>query len=256
MATNYLQLTNELLREMNEVPLTTSNFSSAIGVQAHAKDCINRAYLDIVLEEPQWPFLSVGDSGTTDPMYGNTYVETVANTRWYELKPASSSILDDYGSIDWDNFYLTTVGVTGEAAPYTAKNLRFTTIEEWKDYYRASENADDADAANGGEPKRVIRSPDGRMFGLSPIPDKVYRVWFYAYNQPTQLSAYSDEIIFPDMYKPVLLARARYFVHQFKEAIQAAALANEEYRRGLRLMKTNLMVPEPFYIKDDRVRFV
>jgi hypothetical protein len=256
MATNYLQLTNELLREMNEVPLTTSNFSSAIGVQAHAQDCINRAYLDIVLEEPQWPFLSVGDSGTTDPMYGNTYIETVANTRWYELKPASNSILNDYGSIDWDNFYLTTVGVTGESAPYTAKNLRFTTIEEWKDYFRASENADDAEDENGGEPKRVIRSPDGRMLGLSPIPDKVYRVWFYAYSQPTQLSAYSDEIVFPDVYKPVLLARARYFVHQFKEAIQPAALANEEYRRGLRLMKSNLMAPEPFYIKDDRMRFV
>jgi hypothetical protein len=256
MATTYLQLTNELLREMNEVALTSSNFSSAIGIQAHVKDCVNRAYLDIVLEEPQWPFLSVGDSGTTDPMYGNTYVETVANTRWYELKPASSSILDDYGSVDWDNFYLTTVGVTGESAPYTAKNLRFTTVDEWKDFYRARENADDAEDANGGEPKRVIRSPDGRMFGLSPIPDKVYRVWFYAYTQPTQLSAYSDAIVFPDMYKTVLLSRARYFIHQFKENIQPAALALEEYRRGLKLMKSNLMTPEPFYIKDDRVRFV
>jgi len=256
MATTYLQLTNELLREMNEVPLTTSNFSSAIGIQAHAKDCINRAYLDIVLEEPQWPFLSVADSGTTDPMYGNVYVETVANTRWYELKPASDSIKDDYGAIDWDNFYLTTVGVTSEVAPYVAKNLKFTTIEEWKDFYRARENADDVENANGGEPKRVIRSPDGRMFGLSPIPDKVYRVWFYAYNQATQLSDYSDEIVFPDVYKTVLLARARYFVHQFKEAVQPAALALEEYRRGLRLMKSNLMVPEPFYIKDDRRRFV
>ena len=256
MATTYLQLTNELLREMNEVVLTSSNFSSAIGIQAHVKDCVNRAYLDIVLEEPQWPFLSVGDSGTTDPMYGNTYVETVANTRWYELKPASASILDDYGSVDWDNFYLTTVGVTGESAPYTAKNLRFTTVDEWKDFYRARENADDAEDANGGEPKRVIRSPDGRMFGLSPIPDKVYRVWFYAYTQPTQLSAYSDAIVFPDMYKTVLLSRARYFIHQFKENIQPAALALEEYRRGLKLMKSNLMTPEPFYIKDDRVRFV
>jgi hypothetical protein len=256
MATTYLQLTNELLREMNEVVLTSSNFASAIGIQAHVKDCVNRAYLDIVLEEPQWPFLSVGDSGTTDPMYGNTYVETVANTRWYELKPASDSILDDYGSVDWDNFYLTTVGVTGESSPYTAKNLRFTTVDEWKDFYRARENADDAEDANGGEPKRVIRSPDGRMFGLSPIPDKVYRVWFYAYTQPTQLSTYSDAIVFPDMYKTVLLSRARYFIHQFKENIQPAALALEEYRRGLKLMKSNLMTPEPFYIKDDRVRFV
>lgn len=256
MATTYLQLTNELLREMNEVTLTSGNFSSAIGIQAHAKDCINRAYLDIVLEEPQWPFLSVADSGTTDPMYGNTYIETVANTRWYELKPASDSILDDYGYVDWNNFYLTTVGVAGETAPYTAQNLKFTTIDEWKDFYRASENADDAEDANGGQPKRVIRSPDGRMLGLSPIPDKVYRVWFYAYNQPTQLSTFGDTIVFPDGYKPVLLSRARYYAHQFKENIQPAALALEEYRRGLRLMKGNLMTPDPFYIKDDRMRFV
>ena len=57
MATTFLQLTNELLRELNEVVLTSSTFSGAVGIQAHAKDCINRAYLDIVNEEPQWPFL-------------------------------------------------------------------------------------------------------------------------------------------------------------------------------------------------------
>ena len=104
MATTYLQLTNELLREMNEVVLTSSNFSSAIGLQAHAQDCVNRAYLDIVLEEPQWPFLATGLSGATDPMYGNVYVETVAGTRWYLLKSDSSSLTTDYSYIDWNNF--------------------------------------------------------------------------------------------------------------------------------------------------------
>ena len=46
MATTYLQLTNELLRESNEVVFTSSNFSSAIGIQQFAKDCVNRAYND------------------------------------------------------------------------------------------------------------------------------------------------------------------------------------------------------------------
>ena len=167
MAT-YLNLTNELLREMNEVVLTSSNFGDAVGIQQHAKDAINRAYLDIVNEEPQWPFLATGESGATDPMYGNVYVETTANTRWYELKAASSSITADYSYVDWDNFLLTTVGVSGESAPYVAQNLRFVTTEEWKDNFRLSENKDDADAANGGEPRRIIRSPDARKFGLSP----------------------------------------------------------------------------------------
>ena len=101
MATTYLQLTNELLRELNEVVLTSSNFSAAIGIQAHAKDCINRAYNDIVMAEPQWGFLATGESGATDPFYGNVYVETVAGTRWYELKSSSSSVTTDYGAIDW-----------------------------------------------------------------------------------------------------------------------------------------------------------
>ena len=256
MAETFLNLSNELLRELNEVSLTSTTFSSAIGVQAHVKDSVNRAYLDIVNEEPQWPFLATGLSGATDPMYGNVYVETVAGTRWYLLKSDSSSLTTDYSYIDWDNFLLTTVGVSGESAPHTIRNLRFTTTEEWKDYFRISQNKDDSDSQNYGVPSRVIKSPDNRKFGLSPIPDQVYRIWFYAYDLPTELSAHGDQIIFPNIYKPVLLARARYYVHQFKENPQASAFALDDYRRGLKLMKLHLLEPTPGYFKDDRIRFV
>ena len=256
MATNYLQLCNEVLREINEVELTSADFATSVGIQSHVKDLVNRAYLDIVNEEPQWPFLSVGESGDTDPMYGNAYVETVAGTRWYELKPSSDSLVTDYGYIDWDNFLLTTVGVSGESAPYTIRNLRFTTIEEWKDYFRISQNKDDADTQNYGVPDRVIKSPDNRKFGLSSIPDKVYRIWFYAYALPTELSAYTDELVFPDLYVPVLINRTRYYVHQFKDNAQAAAFSNEDYKKGLKNMKLNLMEPTPGYFKDDRMRFI
>ena len=51
MAATYLEITNELLRELNEVALTSATFAGAIGVQQHIKDCVNRAYLDIVNEE-------------------------------------------------------------------------------------------------------------------------------------------------------------------------------------------------------------
>jgi len=256
MAETFLNLSNELLRELNEVSLSSTTFSSAIGVQAHVKDAVNRAYLDIVNEEPQWPFLATGLSGATDPMYGNVYVETVAGTRWYLLKTSSSSLTTDYGYIDWGNFLLTTVGVSGESAPHTIRNLRFTTTEEWKDFFRISQNKDDSDTQNYGVPSRVIKSPDNRKFGLSPIPDKVYRIWFYAYDLPTELSAHGDQIVFPNIYKPVLLARARYYVHQFKENPQASAFALEDYRRGLKLMKLHLLEPTPGYFKDDRIRFV
>ena len=255
MATTYLQLTNELLRDLNEVALTSSTFASAIGVQQHAKDLVNRAYLDIVTEEPKWPFLATAESGASDPTFGNVSLETVAGTRWYELKPASSSLTTDYGAVEFENFYLTTVGVSGESAPFVARNLRYTTIEEWKDFYRISENLDDADTQQFGVPSRVIRSSDGRTFGLSPIPDKVYNVHFYAYNAPTALSAHGDEIVLPDQYANVVTARARYYVWQFKESPQQAAFALDDYKKGMRQMKSNLINPAPKYIGDDRRYF-
>jgi len=253
MATTYLTLTNELLRELNEVVLTSSNFGDAVGIQGHAKDCINRAYSDIVMEEPQWAFLATGESGATDPFYGNVYVETVAGTRWYELKESSSSITADYGSVDWDNFYLTTIGVSGESAPYTSQNLKFINSSDWVRYKREAENADDSDSQSYGEPTHVIRSPDARKFGVSPIPDKVYRVWFFAWDLPTALSAHGDAIVFPDVYSPVLMARARYHFHQFKDAPQQAAFALEDYKKGLKQMRSSLMNPVPKYMSTDHI---
>ena len=47
MATTYLDLTNEVLRELNEIPLTSANFSSAVGLQQFVKDSVNKSIFDI-----------------------------------------------------------------------------------------------------------------------------------------------------------------------------------------------------------------
>ena len=160
MATTYLELTNEVLRELNEIPLTSANFGDAVGLQQFVKDAVNKSIFDIANEEPQLPFFSAAASGGTDPFYGNVTVATVAGTRWYTLKSGSSSITTDYASIDWDDFYLTTINVSGETAPYVSKGLNFLTLDDWKRYYRDNENEDDADSQNYGEPIHVIKSPD------------------------------------------------------------------------------------------------
>jgi len=255
MATTYLTLTNDILRELNEIELTSATFSSAKGIQNFVKESINKSINDIANEEPQLPFFAVAASGGTDPFYGNVTVASVAGTRWYTLKAGSSSITTDYSSIDWDDFYLTTINVSGESAPYVSKGLSFLTLEDWTRYYRNSENSDDADSQNYGEPQYVIRSPDHRKFGLSPIPDKVYNVHFYAYNAPTSLSAFGDEIVLPDQYANVITARARYYVWQFKESPQQAAFALDDYKKGMRQMKSNLINPSPSYMTDDRRYF-
>ena len=255
MATTYLSLTNEVLRELNEIQLTSGTFSGAVGIQAFVKESINRSIFDIANEEPQLPFFAAAASGGTDPFYGNVTVASVAGQRWYTLKADSSSITTDYASIDWDDFYITTISVSGESAPYVSKGLRYINLTDWRRYLRDSENADDADTQNYGEPRYVIRSPDHRKFGLSPIPDKVYNVHFYAYTIPTALSAHSDAMVLPDQYGPVITAKTRYYVHQFKEQLQQAAFAMDDYKKGMRNMKNNLVNPDPKRMTDDRIYF-
>ena len=255
MATTYLDLTNEVLRELNEIPLTAANFANATGLQKFVKDTVNKSIFDIANEEPQLPFFSSGLSGATDPFYGNVTVPTVAGQRWYTLKSDSYSITTDYASIDWDDFYVTTINVSGETAPYVSRGLRFLTLDDWKRYYRDSENEDDANTQNYGEPKFVIKSPDNRKFGLRPIPDKVYNVHFYAFVRLTALSAYDDTMVLPEHYSNIVTARMRYYVWQFKESPQQAAFALDDYKKGMKHMKSNLMNPAPKYMTDDRRYF-
>ena len=252
MAKTYLSMTNELLVEINEPELTT--ISGALGVQKFVTNCVNRAYFDIVDAVDEWSWLST--AAPQNEYYGNTYVETVAGTRWYLLKPGSSGVDSDYDSINWDGFTLTEEGVTGKTSPYTINKLAFTTLSAWRNTYAQGEEANKANSQSYSTPVRVIRSSDGRRFGLSPIPDGVYRIYFFAYNRPTELSNDNDVVLFPEQYKPVLLARARYYIYQFKDNIAQSQLALDEYKKGLQNMADQLNSPQPEYMSDVRFTYL
>ena len=212
MSKTYLSMTNELLVEINEPEVTS--ISGALGIQKFVANCVNRAYFDIVDAQDTWSWLS--SSATQGNYNGNTYVETVAGQRWYLLKQGSSSVDTDFSNVDWDGFSLTEQGVSGKTEPYTIRNLPFVSLETWRDFYAEGEERDSSQATpTYGVPERIIRSEDNRHFGLSPVPNGVYRIYFYAYNRPSELTNDTDVVLFPAQYKPVLLARARYFIYQF-----------------------------------------
>ena len=108
MATTFLTLTNELLRRLNEVTLTTDTFAGAKNVQAIAKDSINSSIREILQDGHEFPFLKTTQSQTL-----------TAGTGTYDFP-------SDMSSVDWDTFYLKTL--TSESN--TAKAL--PTISEDK----------------------------------------------------------------------------------------------------------------------------
>ena len=250
----YLDLTNTLIRELNEVELSSVSFANAKGIQKYIKDTINRAYFDICNAEDKWSFLAVGDP--SDNYYGNVSVETVSGTRWYKFNTSSTGVTTDYGFVDYENVTLTEEGVSGKAAPYEIRNLRPITIEFWNKHYAISESVDKSNTQTYGIPQRIIRSPKNDKFGLSPIPNGKYKIYFFAYTQPEELTNHGDTVVFPQQYTTVLLARARYYLHQFKDNISQSQLADAEYKKGLRTMREQLIEPFPDRMTDDRTRII
>jgi hypothetical protein len=246
MAKTYKAFVNELLVELNEPEVST--VATGVGIQKQVANVVNRAYFDIVDSVDDWSWLSA--DVPDDPYYGNTIVPTVVGQRWYLSKAGSTNIDTDFDSVNWDMFTLEDTN-----SPYTINKLPFTTLTQWRSNYAQNEETS-ARTGSYATPVRIIRSSDGRRFGLSPIPDKVYNIHFFAYNRPTALAADTDTVLFPEQYKPVLLARARYYLYQFKDNIAQSQLALDEYKKGLQNMADNLNSPQPQYMTDVRFTYL
>ena len=67
MATTYLVLSNRVLRELNEVEMTSSNFSSSRGIQTAVKDFVNKSIHDIYNEGAELPLLHSSTTQATFP---------------------------------------------------------------------------------------------------------------------------------------------------------------------------------------------
>ena len=91
MASTYLTLVNNVLRDMNEVELTSSNFTSSRGVQTTVKDYINRAVSDILNSELNWPFTRAEGA-----------VDAIAGKQLYSFESIASTLK----YIDYDNVFL------------------------------------------------------------------------------------------------------------------------------------------------------
>ena len=96
MAT-YLTLANRVLNDLNEIELTSANFSSSRGIQTSVKNFVNRALHDIYNEVEELPSL-----------HKETFQDTNAGQREYALPTADSPQSGDleWRKIDWDTIYL------------------------------------------------------------------------------------------------------------------------------------------------------
>ena len=210
---NYLELTNAVLREINEVEIT--NVSSTRGVQSSVKDFINKAQRDIINSEVEWPFTVVNQSFTT-----------TAGTAEYNRE-------SDAKTVDYDSFTIQ------ESSDTSERKLKYISFDEYLE--RRNEADTNPNSSARALSEYVYTTPDNKI-GLSPVPDKdTYTVRYYYYQTTSDMAANADTPTVPERFHDVIVNRARYYAHMLRSDVQFAQLALRDYTEGLSRMRVELI---------------
>ena len=209
----FLELINAVLREVNEVELTT--LASSRGIQTSVKDFINKSQRDIINSEVEWPFTIVSTSFTT-----------TASTAEY-TPPASVK------TIDFDTF------TVQESATTAERSLQYISFNEYIEKLNETDTNPNGDSE--GLPRYVYFTPDEKI-GLSPVPDvSTYTVRYYYYATHSDMVASTDTPTIPERFHDVIVNRARYYTHMLRSDTQFSQLALRDYEQGLNRMRVELI---------------
>jgi hypothetical protein len=216
MSYDYIGLVNEVNRRLNEVELTSINFSTAKGFYAQVKDSVNSSIRDINQTHYEWPFNhSVVDTTLT---VGTTRYAFPANT----------------GSIDFDSFRIKENSALGNA---TVKLIPVS----YEDYLDNSVDQEYADNTTKREVPRAVFQTPSLQWGVTPPPDQAYQIVYEYYSVPVDLEDPTDSPSIPERFRHVIIDGAMYHAYMFRSNEQAASLAKAKFEEGLKRMRTILI---------------
>jgi hypothetical protein len=219
--TTFLDITNEVLRRLNEVQIDTEGFTSTRNVQALSKDAVNSSVREILQSAQEWYFTL------------ETYVETCV------IGQGVYSFEDDYSKADWDTFYLKSLDEEN-----TSRRLSLITYDEYIKYHRATE--DQAGSGGHSVPLYVYMTLD-QKFGLTPLPKSAYEVEYRYWSFPPDLILPTDTLVIPSRFKHIVIDGAMMYMMQFRSNDQAYAFYRDKFQAGINMMR-RLVVDPPVRI--------
>jgi hypothetical protein len=223
----FLDLTNQLLRRLNEVEIAQADFPSVRGVQATAKDAIKNSIAKINQAEYEWPFnavehtqiLAVNQEDYSWPQYFK-----VPDFNSFQLQPSSS------------------LGTTATQLKFIDRDF----------YYKNYKDLDDNATAGRGVPEYVAEG-FGNGYTITPSPDQAYTIKFRYYQNHNDLIAYSDVTRIPDTYDNVIVEGALMQMYMFRDNMEAAGISAQLFQQGVKEMQ-GILMNKYQEIRDTRVR--
>jgi hypothetical protein len=216
MAYNFLGLVNEINRRLNEVELTSSNFSTAKGFYAHAKDAVNASLRHINQSEYEWPFNHVVQED----------VLTAGITRY--------PFPDDCKVISFDTFRIK----EDSSLSNNTRKLKQVAYEEYLEKSVSQEYKTITE--NNALPNYVFHAPS-LEYGMIPPPDQAYTVVFEYYRIPVDLEQSTDVPAVPERFKHIIVDGSMYYAYLFRGDTQMAQLSLQKFEGGIKNMRSMLI---------------
>lgn len=227
MAYNYLSLVNSVCARFNEVPLTSSNFSSADGVYNDIKEYVNTSIREINTQAFEWPF-----NHTT----ANLVLTSGVNR--YTLS-------SDTKTVDFDSFRIR----ANDSLSTQGGFLRPVNYEEYVKRFIQEEYFSNTSVHN--TPRLVFRLPS-RGFGVYPIPDKAYELDYEYYTIPDDLVLPTDTPTLPFQFNSLIVDGGSRGGYLFRGDIEGADRMEKKFTDGIGKMR-DLYIDRVQHFVDTRV---
>jgi hypothetical protein len=224
---SFIELTNRLLRRINEVEISPADFANTRGVQSLAKDAVKASIARINQAEFEWPF------------------NAVSHTQTLEAGREEYSWPQYFKVADWNSFQLK------KDAELNTNNrkLDFISRDLWYRDYKDAD--DDAESAGIGAPVYVFQS-HGNGFGVTPSPDKAYTIQFRYYFNFTELVNSYDQTRIPPTYDHVIIDGALYHMYLYRDNTESAGITLQVFQQGVKEMQS-VLINQYDRIRDTRI---
>lgn len=230
MGSTFLTLTNRLLRKINEVELTETNFNTARGLQALAKDAILDSISEINRVKWEWPFNAVE---TTQALtIGQNEYDWPAN----------------FKTVDWESFK---IQKDGTYSTYN-KSLKPINKDQW--YKQLRDKDQDNSTLGISIPDFVFRS-HGDKYGVTPCPDKEYILEYRYHKNQTTLENFDDTTAIPQEFNDVITWGGLYHMNLFRENVEGTSTARTAFYGGIKQMYDLLIRNSSETMEDTVVNF-
>ena len=170
----------------------------------------------------------------------------ILNTRFTATSTSSFIYLEASG-VQLDVDY-----VRCSRSDVTRQKVLYISYDDYLQNYKSIDDRNDSDVY--GTPAKVYILPNFTAFGVTPIPsDDELTLSYNYYTTHTDLSAHGDNMSLPDRFAGLITDRAKYYTYMLRSDPQHAQLADRDYQRKLRLLKTDYSTKADYMRSDVRI---